>query len=122
MIRKLLDKIFPIDSTAIIKVSPIDSAAIIKVSPLSSVDRTDRRPIAIYHEGDAAVYYAQPVEVQDAWNDYAQAEADAFDNNPSRDAYDTTAVFPGWNRDGQYTRWCPQLFFPEWYEKNYSSK
>lgn len=86
------------------------------------VDRTDRRPICIYHKGDGEAYYASTPEIQDAWNDYAQGEADAFDNHPSRDSYDTTQVFPGWNRDGEYTAWCPALFFPEWLEQHMKGK
>jgi hypothetical protein len=74
----------------------------------------DRRPISIWHKGDAEAYYAATKAEQNAWNAYAQAEADAFDNDPHRDSYDTTAVFPGWDRDGKMTNWCPPLFFPEW--------
>lgn len=95
------------------------TTASVKVPPYTPtvIDRSDRRPICIYHEGDGAAYYAESEEIQDAWNDYAQGEADAFDNHPSRDSYDSTSVFPGWNRDGDYTSWCPQKFFPEWLEE-----
>ena len=72
------------------------------------------KPIAIWHKGDAQAYYAATPEEQAAWNAYAQAEADAFDNDPHRDSYDSTAVFAGVNRDGEITSWCPPLFFPEW--------
>lgn len=74
----------------------------------------DKRPIAIYHALDAEAYYAQTTETQDAWDEYAQREADKFDNDPGRDSYDSTNVFIGVDRDGNITPWCPPVYFPEW--------
>jgi hypothetical protein len=74
-------------------------------------------PLAIFHDGDQEAFHAAAREEQLAWNAYAQKTANDFNNDPSRDTYDSTAVFPGWNRDGKCTPWCPPLFFPEWLEK-----
>ena len=72
------------------------------------------KPTAIWHDGDARAYYEATEDERAAWNVYAQNEADAFNNDPHRDTYDSTAVFPGRNRDGKTTFWCPPVFFPEW--------
>ncbi len=82
------------------------------LKPVAVSDK--KRPIAIWHAGDAKAYYEATPEEQDAWNAYAQAEASDFDNDPRRDSYDSTAVFAGHDRDGKVTSWCPRLYFPEW--------
>lgn len=72
------------------------------------------RPIAIYHRGDALVFFNATEEDREAWNVYAQEEADKFDNDPRLDSYDSTRTHSGVNRDGNITSWCPPKFFPEW--------
>lgn len=72
------------------------------------------KPVAIWHDGDKAAFCASTPAQQEAWNRYAQAAADAFNNDPRRDSYDSTAVFAGHDRDGKVTHWCPPKFFPEW--------
>lgn len=74
----------------------------------------EKRPIAIYHKGDAASFYASMPETQAAWNAYAQAEANKFNTSGELDSYDSTNTVTGINRDGKITGWCPPMFFPEW--------
>ncbi len=72
------------------------------------------RPISIWHRGDQLAYFRATDEERSAWNVYAQFSANEFDNDPRRDSYDSTAVFAGYDRDGNVTSWCPPLYFPEW--------
>lgn len=84
---------------------------------LVEVSKGKEKPISIHHIGDAIAYYKAPIEVRNAWNAYAQREADILNNSGVLDSYDSTNTIIGRNRDGQITSWCPPLFFPEWYEK-----
>lgn len=72
------------------------------------------QPLCIFHDGDRQAFSAATREEQDAWIAYVHKAADDFNNHPYRDSYDSTDVFPGWNRDGKMTPWCPPRFFPEW--------
>lgn len=76
--------------------------------------KTDRRPWYIYHSGDYDAYLTATPEIQDAWNAYAKKAAANFNNDPSLDSYDSTSTYPGRDRDGNWTNWCPPLWFPEW--------
>lgn len=75
----------------------------------------EKRPVAIWHEGDAAAFYAATKEEQAAWNEYANSEARKFSENLA--TYETIHGCIGTDRDGNITNWCPPLFFPEWLEK-----
>jgi hypothetical protein len=73
----------------------------------------DQRPFCIYHAGDYAAYEAATRSEQDAWNEYANWAAEVF-NESDLDSYDSTNTYPGRNRDGETTKWCPPIYFPEW--------
>lgn len=73
-----------------------------------------RRPIAIWHDGDNAAYQEATEEEQNAWDSYANQEAQKVQD--TLDAYETVAGLIGTNRDGKITNWCPPKFFPEWLE------
>ncbi len=78
-------------------------------------------PRMIYHDIDKLVYYLATDEERSAWNAYAKKSMDDFNSNPNLDSYDSTDVYPGWNRDGKQTPWCPPKWFPGWlmeYKKN----
>lgn len=77
----------------------------------------ERWPICIYHSGDWAAYYHATDEEQDAWNEYANQAARDFNDNPSLDSYDSTSTYPGRDRDGNTTKWCPPIYFPEFIQK-----
>lgn len=73
------------------------------------------KPVAIWHAGDAYAFYTSSPDEKDAWNAYAQAEADKA--QARLDTYETIHGLIGTNRDGKITSWCPPLFFPEWLEQ-----
>lgn len=71
-------------------------------------------PYMIYHSGDRSAFDAASDEEKEAWNKYAVAAAAVFDANPRLDSYGSHSVYPGWDRDGKVTSWCPPKYFPEW--------
>jgi len=73
-------------------------------------------PYCIWHSGDLMAYYGATDDDRAAWNRYVQREADAFDDDPHRDSYDSVRTATGVDRDGKVTNWCPPLYFPEWLE------
>lgn len=95
-------------------------------APASAAEPTDEKealeaasngkphPICIWHAGDAIAYYKATEADREAWNAYAQREADKFNSDPSLDSYDSISTHIGMDRDGKITDWCPPLFFPEW--------
>lgn len=85
-----------------------------RAEDMDTLSRGKDRPVAIWHNGDARAYYLATDEERDAWNRYAQCEADRFDADPSLDSYDSTSTAIGLDRDGRITSWCPPIFFPEW--------
>lgn len=72
-------------------------------------------PVAIWHRGDARAYYDATEDERSAWNFYAQTRANEVSN--SLDFGQTLVGMVGWDRDGNVTNWCPELFFPEWLAK-----
>lgn len=79
------------------------------------------RPICIWNEGQARAYYEATEEQRAAWNRYAQAEADIFNNNPRLDSYDSTATHTGYDKEaGCVTPWAPPLTFREFLANNFS--
>lgn len=94
---------------------------IVNKTEFEKVSEGKPRPIAIWHEGDAIAYYKATEEERMAWNAYAQRSADEFQD--TLDAYETLHGYPGRDRDGKFTNWCPPLWFPEWLEaRNAPSK
>lgn len=85
--------------------------------PLVDIDELSKgkaRPISIWNEGQARAYYEATEEVRAAWNRYAQAEANIFDNNPNLDSYDSVHTHTGYDKEaGRVTPWAPPLTFKE---------
>jgi len=79
------------------------------------------KPWMIYHDSDKIAYYLATDAERSAWNTYAKWSMDDFNNNPDLDSYDSTDVYPGWNRSDNQTPWCPPKWFPEWLD-NYRKK
>ena len=91
-----------------------------KIEPVISLDELAKdkpRPIAIWNDNQVRAYYEATDEDRRLWNIYAQSEADAFDNDPHRDSYDSTHVFVSHDPEtGRVTPWAPPMTFTEWKE------
>ncbi len=72
---------------------------------------TRRLPIAIWDTENAALYHESSIEIQDAWDAYAQAEADKLERE------DATVD----RHLGIMHRWTPPLTFQRWKEQ-YATK
>lgn len=71
--------------------------------PVPTVSYYDK-PIAIYTKVDAELFHNSPHDVREAWNAYAQKEADKF-NATKLNSRDFASC---------YHEWVPPLSFTEW--------
>lgn len=76
------------------------------VEQAQTTDRTDRRPMCIWDIHNNFLYYASSVDIQDAWNDYAQHEANVFNDRNASD-----------KQTGLMYQWRPALSFKVWRER-----